>query len=187
MNTSLNLKDFRTRISDLARPNRFEVQIKPPSIYTEYYEEEFSMISWMVETAQIPQRGVGEIGIKFHGMEYKIPGDYTRENLTIGFINSYGWEGRNFFERWMELYMQCVNYSNEKTDAFDALDDSFIDVIQLGRTIEDDELASYRFYNVFPTNISAIDLNMGSNDEVQKFTVTFAYSHFYPISALEFE
>jgi hypothetical protein len=36
-------------------------------------------------------------------------------------------------------------------------------------------IAGYNFINLFPTEIEAIDLNWGTNDEIEEFTVTFAY------------
>ena len=177
--TGLSLAEFRSNVSDLARPNRFEVQITPPSSFNEYYTDgQFNMLSWLAESAQIPSRVQGEISMKFHGMEYKLPGDYSKENLTIGFINSYGWEGRSFFDSWME-FIQYINDDNGRNSAYSLLSDSQIVINQLGRT-KNDILASYIYYNVFPTNLSAIDLNMSENDSIEKFTVSFSYSHAVP-------
>jgi len=179
--TGLSLSEFRKNVSDLARPNRFEVQITPPSAFDSYTDGQFKMLSWLAESAQIPSRTQGEIPIKFHGMELKLPGDYAKENLTIGFINSYGWEGRSFFDSWME-YIQYINDDNSRNSAYDMIVDSQIVINQLGRTMND-ILASYIYYNVFPTSLSAIDLNMSENDSIEKFTVTFSYSHVVPYEA----
>jgi hypothetical protein len=175
----LSLSQFRKEVSDFARPNRFSVIVTPPTSY-DFKENEFMKLPWLAETATIPARTQGEITMKFHGMEYKLTGDYAKENLTIGFLNSYGWEGRNFFEMWMEN-IQTTSEVNDRLSSYDVTNDSMITVNQLGRT-EADLLASYEFYNVFPTNISAIELNMGEYDSIEKFTVGFTYSHF---SAME--
>lgn len=177
---TLNLKDFRNAVSDIARPNRFEVKINSPEIFDTKNDNQVKVLSWLAETAQIPSRTQGEIKIKFHGMELKLPGDYERENLTIGFLNSYDWECRNFFELWMET-IQGIATTNQRSTAFDMICGSTIIVNQLGRT-EKDILASYEFYNAFPTNISAIDLNMTEYDSLEKFTVSFAYSHFISLA-----
>lgn len=175
MITSLSLSKFRSHIHDIARPNRFEVSVTPSKGF-DYNNEDFVMLPWLAETAQIPARTQGEIPIKFHGMELKLPGDYSKENLTIGFLNSYGWEGRRFFENWME-FIQMVGTSNSKNYAGNVLYDSKVAVTQLGRT-EDSSIISYVFYNVFPTNLSNIDLSMDTGDSYEKFTVSFAYSHY---------
>lgn len=172
---TLSLSDFRNNIKDLARPNRFEVEIHSPS-YIGADQTLRRFLTWTVETAQIPSRTQGEIPIKFHGMELKLPGDYAKENLNIGFINSYGWEGRDFFENWME-YIQLTTVDNRKANAMDMITDSRIYINQLGR-VQDSVIASYIFHNAFPTNISAIELNQNEMDTIEKFTVSFAYSHF---------
>lgn len=175
MLTGLSLSQFRQQVSDFARPNRFEAEFNPPSMY-KVLNSEFVTTHWMIQSATLPSRNQGEIEIKYHGMGLKLPGDYSRENLTITFNNSYDFNCRKFFERWLEDYTQTVSVDNMRQDAVALIDDSTITVHQLGRT-QDDVLASYKFHNVFPTNISEIELNMGNSDQVETFSVTFAYSH----------
>ena len=169
----IKLSDFRKEVSDFARPNRFKVLITPPSDY-EFNDNEFKLLSWIAETAQIPSRAMGEVSIKYHGMELKLPGDYTKENITIGFLNSYGWEGRNFFEMWMEFNQQ-VSEQNIRQSANTMLNGSKIVINQLGRI--GNIIASYELYNVFPINLSSIDLSSSEYDSIEKFTVEFSYSH----------
>lgn len=175
----LKLREFRANVADLARPNRFEVEIYPPSIYSNIQYNEGKIISWLAQKATIPERRQGEITIKYHGMELKLPGDYEKENLTISFLNSYGWEGRSFFEKWMEDHIQTTNIDNSRRDAHSIIIDSKIIIKQLGRTNK--AISSYVFYNVFPITISSIDLSMDSNDSIETFDVTFAYSYWSKI------
>lgn len=176
MITGLKLSQFRANVSDFARPNRFEIQISPPSIYKDFTQSESNIMSWLAESATIPQRNQGEITLKYHGMELKLPGDYGKENLEITFLNSYGWEGRTFFERWMETHIQTTKVTNDRRDAQSVIIDSFIIVHQLGRKANS-PIASYKFNDVFPTNLAAIDLAMSTNDDIEKFNVSFAYSY----------
>ena len=177
MYTGLSLSGFKSKVSDFARPNRFEVIINPPKIYNDFKKEELQLLSWLAETAQLPSRTQGEAVMKYHGMELKLPGDYTKENITIGFLNSYGFEGRLFFERWMENHIQNTNTTNTRQSSIQLIDDCSIIVRQLGR-VAIDSLADYTFYNVFPTTISNIDLSMDSENQIEKFTVSFSYSHY---------
>ncbi|BCU95689.1 MAG: hypothetical protein CM15mV10_0650 [uncultured marine virus] len=43
-------------------------------------------------------------------------------------------------------------------------------------------LKSYKFYNVFPSNIAAIDLDFGNNDAVEEFTVELQVQYWVPES-----
>jgi hypothetical protein len=135
----------------------------------------------LAQTASIPARNQGEITIKYHGMELKLPGDYSKENLQITFLNDYQFIGRFFFESWMEFAIQSIGYNNSRTNGSATVLDSSIVVQQLGR-VDEDILGTYKFYSVFPTSISAIELDMSSDNQVEKFTVNFAYSHFENMS-----
>lgn len=179
MRTGLSLSEFRTRVSDLARPNRFEVEINPPSPMSS--ANGFENFHWLVQSAVIPARTQGSVGMKYHGMEFKLTGDYSHEDLTITFLNSYDWGARNFFELWAESRLQAVSGNNARRDSMSSTDETFIIVHQVGR-VAGDIIASYKFHDIFPTNISEIELNMGSNDAVETYTVTFAYSYWENIN-----
>jgi len=58
-------------------------------------------------------------------------------------------------------------------------------VHQLARDLKDGEspkiLKSYKFYNIFPSNIAAIDLDYGNNDAVEEFTVEMQVQYWKPV------
>ena len=60
-------------------------------------------------------------------------------------------------------------------------------VHQLARDIKEGEtpkvLKSYKFYNVFPSNIAAIDLDFGNNDAIEEFTVELQVQYWTPLDA----
>jgi hypothetical protein len=39
----------------------------------------------------------------------------------------------------------------------------------------------YKFEDIFPTNISAIDLSFDSSDAIEEFTVEFQVNYWYPV------
>ena len=41
----------------------------------------------------------------------------------------------------------------------------------------------YTFQDIFPTNISAIDLSFDSSDAIEEFTVEFQVNYWYPVGA----
>jgi hypothetical protein len=64
-------------------------------------------------------------------------------------------------------------------------------VVQLGRSTVSTEtgtgtggnanvLAQYKFKDIFPTSISAIDLSYDSSDTIEEFTVEFQVQYWYP-------
>lgn len=176
--TKMSLANFKAQVTDFARPNRFMIEIVPPSILAaDLGLPETEFVRMLAQTAVIPARNQGEITIKYHGMELKLPGDYSKENLLITFLNDYGFIGRFLFESWMEFGIQTIVDNNSRMHSSRTISDSSISVNQLGR-VDDDILGTYKFYNVFPTSISSIELDMSSENQVEKFTVTFAYSHY---------
>ena len=38
-------------------------------------------------------------------------------------------------------------------------------------------IATYRFYGLFPTELGAIELSWDANDQIEEYTVTFAYDY----------
>lgn len=168
----IKIEQFKNKLYQVVRPNRFIVAVYPPSSVDLPNEIEF--LSYMAQGAKIPEKSLGEIDVKFHGMTLKLPGDYTHEDLTITFLNHYGWEPRSFFENWIEQ-IQLVNDDNTRIDAVDVINDASITIYQVG----DNEMALgfYTFFNIYPKNISAIELSMEAVDQAETFTVDFAYSH----------
>ena len=49
-------------------------------------------------------------------------------------------------------------------------------VSQLGR--DDSIIATYEFFNMWPTNLGAIELDTEGGDAIEVFDVEFCYSHF---------
>ena len=44
-----------------------------------------------------------------------------------------------------------------------------------------DTLKEYKFYDIFPTNISQIDLSFDTSDTIEEFTVEFQVQHWAPL------
>jgi len=66
--------------------------------------------------------------------------------------------------------MNAINKMNDATGIINPIDyQKDATVHQLNRN--GDILRSYKFWDVFPTNISTIDLNYETTDTVQEFTV----------------
>jgi len=169
----IKISEFKAKLSQLVRPNRFLVTLSPPAIFE--HGQDLELLTFLTQGAKIPEKNIGEIEIKYHGMSLKLPGDQTHEDLTLTFYNHYGWEARDMFEDWIEV-LQTTGNNNERTDAINAIDDSSIMIQQIG-DVEEDILAEYTFYNVFPKSVSEIELSMDNYDSVETFTVSFAYSH----------
>jgi hypothetical protein len=54
-------------------------------------------------------------------------------------------------------------------------------VTQYGKT--GDELKKYTFVGLFPVDLAPIDLDWGSNDTIEEFSVTFSYQWWEAVGA----
>ena len=44
------------------------------------------------------------------------------------------------------------------------------------------DIATYEFQDIFPTNISAIDVSYDTTDTIEEFTVEFQVNYWYPVT-----
>ncbi|AHB80957.1 tail tube [Synechococcus phage S-MbCM100] len=185
------LDDFKANVaSDFARPNLFQVDLAFPSgIINNASLVELGKFT--VRAANLPASQIGVIEVPFRGRVLKIAGDRTFEPWTITIQNDSNFTLRSAFELWASS-VQAYNENFTSAAGLGDQDDAtgyFADmsVHQLARDIKDGEkpriLKSYRFYNVFPSNIAAIDLDFGNNDAIEEFTVELQTQYWTPIEA----
>jgi|TARA_B100000035_G_scaffold243024_1_gene211502 hypothetical protein len=187
------LDDFKANVaSDFARPNLFQVDLAFPSgIINNASLVELGKFT--VRAANLPASQIGVIEVPFRGRVLKIAGDRTFEPWTITIQNDSKFTLRTAFELWASS-VQAYNENFTSAAGLGDADDAtgyFADmtVHQLARDIKDGEkpkiLKSYRFYNVFPSAIAAIDLDFGNNDAIEEFTVELQTQYWTPISSVD--
>lgn len=176
------LDSFKGRmIGGGARPNLFECELYFPEAAIPLDTSRSQLTDrarFLVKAANLPASNVAAINIPFRGRNLKVAGDRTFDIWTITVINDVDFGIRTAFERWMNLINKhednagITNPTSYQRDMF---------VRQLGRsgvtgnTPSSDTqvpvLKQYRFYGTFPTNVSAIDLNYETSDQIEEFTV----------------
>ena len=185
------LDDFKANVaSDFARPNLFQVDLAfPAGIINNAGLVELGKFT--VRAANLPASQIGVIEVPFRGRVLKIAGDRTLEPWTITVQNDSRFVLRSAFELWASS-VQAYNENFTSAAGLGDADDStgyFADmtVHQLARDVKDGDkpkiLKSYRFYNVFPSAIAAIDLDFGNNDAIEEFTVELQTQYWTPIDA----
>ena len=161
-----------------ARPNLFEVELTTLPAGIEWPADNFR---YMCKASQLPASVIANIDIPFRGRIFKVAVDRTIEPWSITVINDEDFRIRNAMEQWMELIAKL------DTNLGATLPESYMTnatVYQLGRgsakssTTSDGEtnavLKQYEFIDIFPINVSAIDLSYDSSDTIEEFTVDFA-------------
>ena len=165
--TSLNLTAFKSEfVGGGARPNLFRVDINfPAGASIPNASAAVGAAQFMVKAANMPASQLGVIEVPFRGRTLKVAGDRTFEPWTITILNDTNFLLRNAFEEWV----RSINEAQENTGIQNPeLYQADMLVTQLDR--EQKEIAKYKFYGTFPTNVSAIDLAFDSNDTIEEFT-----------------
>ena len=189
------IDDFKASVvNDFARPNLFQVDLNFPA--TLGISSDLSTFgNFTVRAANLPASQIGVVEVPFRGRVLKIAGDRTFEPWTITVMNDSKFSMRNAFELWAN----SIQAANENFTAAGTLGDAtdstgyFADMLvhQLSRDIKSDSenpkiLKSYKFYNVFPSNVSAIDLDFGNNDAIEEFTVELQTQYWTPVDSSTF-
>ena len=127
----------------------------------------------MCKTAQLPGSTVNAVPVQYFGRELKFAGNRTFQDWTISVINDEDFTVRNAFERW--LNGMNSHSTNIRTPAASTPNGYTVDagVTQYGKG--GNTLKKYKFIGVFPTDLSPIDVDWGSNDTIEEFTVTLSY------------
>jgi len=175
-----NISQFKSKlVGGGARPNLFEVELTtlPPNVVSNWDADIFQ---FMCKAASLPAQNIANIDIPFRGRIFKVAGDRTIDTWTITVINDEDFRFRNAFEKWTQ---QIANLDDNMgtTDPSAYMVDA--KVYQLGRGSEKSSqnnsgtenvvLKEYEFQNIFPTNVSAIDLSYDTGDTIEEFTVEF--------------
>jgi len=168
------LQEFRSNVKDIARPNRWLLAIEGPAITQFTLPTNFQ---FLVSKAQIPKRDTTGPIMKYRGTSLTLSGDYKKDPLVMTLWNDIEWKARDFFENWLD-FLHKITEDNIRTDLTDSRFSNSIIIRPLGPELTNlDDLAKYRFKEIMPVEISEIELDQGTENGLQEFTVSFQYSH----------
>jgi len=178
------LSNFKSKlIGGGARPNLFEVELTTLPSSVQGWDSD--MFKFMCKAANMPAQNVASIDVPFRGRTFKVAGDRTIDPWTITIINDEDFRLRRAFEEWSEQIAKLDNNLGTTEPAAYMVNAK---VYQLGRgstaSSKDNSgtsnavLAEYEFVDIFPTNVSQIDLSYDSTDTIEEFTVEFQVQSF---------
>ena len=159
------ITDFKSKLTGGgARANLFEVVLTFPDAAAPD-QVVLDKSRFLVKGANMPASNVNPIEVPFRGRVLKIAGDRTFDSWTVTVINDTDFAIRSAFEKWMNV-INRVSDNTGLTNPADYQADAY--VYQLDR--DGSALRSYRFYDVFPTQVGPIDLSYDSQG-LEEFTV----------------
>lgn len=130
-------------------------------------------ISFTCKSAQIPASSIGTIPLRYFGREIKIAGNRTFAPWQVTILNDEDFAIRHA----MEVWSNAINshQGNLRNAALGTVSSyrTTATVTQYSKTGV--PIRSYEFVNLFPTEISTIDVSWDNVDSVEEFSVSFDY------------
>jgi|TARA_B100000902_G_scaffold306097_1_gene294648 hypothetical protein len=177
------ISQFKSRLAGGgARPNLFEVELTLDGEGLGFALPGYdaTQMAFLCKAANLPAQNIASIDVPFRGRIFKVAGDRTIDTWTITIINDEDFRLRRAMEFWTEQIAALdTNLGATSPNAYMAA----AKVYQLGRGSSPQSqnnsgsdnavLAEYEFIDIFPTEVSAIDLSYDSSDTIEEFTVTF--------------
>jgi hypothetical protein len=128
---------------------------------------------YLCKSTSFPSSNIGSIDIAYAGRIIPIPGDRTFEDWTTTLYNTTSFAGRDALEEWSNIinnYQNAVQSSNNPYGV--------ATVSQLNR--QGSIVKKYKFYDIWPQNISSIEVSHDSSDTLEEYSVTWKYTYFRP-------
>jgi len=170
-----------------ARPNLFEVELTTLPAGIAWPADNFR---YMCKAAQLPASVIANIDIPFRGRIFKVAGDRTIEPWSITIINDEDFRIRKAMEEWVDLIAKLENNLGATDPSAYMVNAK---VFQPGRGSTPSSknnagdrnavLREYEFIDIFPTNVSSIDLSYDSSDTIEEFVVDFQVQSFAFVDA----
>jgi hypothetical protein len=168
---AFNVNDIKNQlVGGGARPTLFQVQLTNPINGAGDAKTPF-----MVKAAQLPASNLGVIEVPYFGRKIKVAGDRTFEEWTVTVINDEDFLIRNAMEEWMAAINTHEGNVRDGGNSLLAYKSNDATITQFGK--DGTPIRTYSFRNIFPTNVSAIDVAWDTNDTIEEFTVTFQYDY----------
>jgi len=170
---AFNVNEFRTNlVGDGARPNLFDISFVFPTVVASGFAGQKMTV--MAKSAQLPGVSIGTVPVNYFGRELKFAGNRTFTDWTVTIINDEDFEIRRAFEDWSSQINSHVG-NLRATNAVNPTSYQCDGTVRQYAKSGGIPIKVYKFVGLFPTDISPIDLDWGSNDTIEEFTVTFSY------------
>jgi hypothetical protein len=159
----MSINEFKARVPEVARANRFEVQGNILG----------GDISFLAKATTLPGATLGIMEVPFQGRMIKLAGDRVYEDWDITIYQTNDVDIRKRIDEWMvtalghETNIGALAHAQYKED---------LTVRQLDRA--GSAIMTYKLIGCFPTNLAPLELAWDSNDAPSEFATTLAYDYY---------
>lgn len=160
----LSIASFKANFVSGARPNLYAVTI----------QELGGSLEFLCRGSQLPSSTLGIVDVPYMGRQLKVAGNRIFADWTVTVFNDVNFEIRNKVEAWSAL----INGHESNTGPV-SITDYYRDATVQQLDQAGGVLYSYQFRDIWPTEISEVELAFDSNDAIEEFTITFAIGSFW--------
>jgi len=165
------LSQFKSKLQGGgARPDLFEVSIPafPSAVGGDWSpsdDGENGTFRFLCTASLLPASNIGTIAVPFRGRELKVAEERTFDNWTVTVINDEDFKLRTAFEKWANA-LSRLSDNTGVTEPASYMADAYVQQLGRGREKFADTnsggevsvLRTYRFFDIWPTEVSAITL-----------------------------
>ena len=168
-----------------ARPSLFEVELSYPS---SNFITQPTLSKFLVRGTSIPASTIGAFQVFYHGKAINVAGDRTFDTWETTIINDEDYSIRIAIEQWMDLISNHVlntrsgDFASTSTFREGEVADYKQRLKVTQYRIDGEEAWHYHFIGAFPTVLSPIALDWGTQ-EIEEYTVTWTYDRWMPGTA----
>ena len=165
-----SINEFKSSFrGDLARPNKFDVNVNIPLVLIPYVAGARSLV-YRCENAQLPGRTFATTEQKTYGPIEKFPYLTTYNDIDLTFIVDDDMQQKILFDAWLNfinpLYNNHIRYKQE-----------YATILTINQYDVTNKLTySINLYDAYPISMNQMDLDW-SGDGYHKLNVTFAYTY----------
>lgn len=167
-----SISDFKSSFrKDLARPNKFDVEITAP-LGLVWNAGKFNgrILKYRCEVANMPGRTLATTDRKTYGPIEKVPYLTTYNDMDLTFMLDEDMGIKRYFEAWIE------SINPRSTNDF-GFKDEYSSTITINQyDAQNNKVYSVDLIQAYPISINQLDLDW-SSDGFHKLTVTFAYTY----------
>ena len=133
---------------------------------------------FVCKTAELPESTVGSIEVPYFGRKIKVAGDRTFSDWGVSVLNDEDFAVRALFEAWSNALNRMVANVRDPVLATENYKVD-LDILQYGK--DGTTIRAYQLVGAWPTTIGPIGLNWESQNQVEEFSVNFAYDYWVPL------
>jgi len=180
------INDFKKQLTyGGARPSLFQVEVSLPADLGDAVNNGVDgrglanveeKITFLANATSIPGSKIPEISVPYFGRKVKVAGVREFAEWSVTVINDEDFLIRKAFEHWMAaINGHGTNIRNSGVNASPSSYQSTAYVKQFSKGPVESPIRCYKFVNIFPVDISEIELNWNTTDSIEEFKITFQY------------